>query len=72
MLRPDETVRVVSTTNIDLARRFQTPIGNPDNHITYCDCSIFDECRLADSRKNPHEPDPVERRPDFGDAMLRN
>jgi hypothetical protein len=72
VLRPDETVTIVSTADIDLARRFQAAIGNPDNYITYCYCSIFDECWLADSRKNLHEPDLVEQCPDFGDATLRN
>jgi hypothetical protein len=72
VLRPNETVAMISTIEPDLARRFQAAIANPRNSITYCYCSIFDDCWLVDSRRNPHDPGPVDQCPDFGDAQYRD
>ncbi len=59
VLSPDETVDMISTTDPDLARQFQAAIANPENSITYCYCSIFDECWLAESRRDIQNPEPV-------------
>lgn len=72
VLRPEETVDMIRTTDLDLARRFQATIAQPENYITYCYCSIFEECWLADSRKDLQNPEPVEMCPDFGDATFEN
>ena len=72
VLRPEETVDMIRTTDADLARRFQAAIAGPDKYIAYCYCSIFDECWLADSRKDLQNPEPVEMCPDFGDATFEN
>ena len=72
VLSPDETIALISTSDPDLARRFQAAIANPNNSITYCYCSIFDECWLADSQQDLQNPEPVERCPDFGDTAYRN
>lgn len=72
VLRPQETVDMMRTTDADLARRFQAAIAGPDKYIAYCYCSIFDECWLADSRKDLQNPEPVEMCPDFGDATFEN
>jgi hypothetical protein len=72
VLRPDETVHMVSTRDPELARRFQAAIANPANYLSYCYCSIFDECWLADSRRPDQDPEPVEQCPDFGDEAYRN
>ena len=72
VLSPDETIALISTDDRDLARRFQAAIANPDNSITYCYCSIFDDCWLADSRQDVQNPEPVEQCPDFGDAAYGN
>jgi hypothetical protein len=72
VLRPEETVEMIRTTDRDLARLFQAAIARPEKHITYCYCSIFEECWLADSRKDLQSPEPVEMCPDFGDDGFRN
>ena len=72
VLSPDEKVVTFSTTDPDLARKFQATVANTDNFITFCYCSIFDECWLADSRQDLQNPDAVEECPDFGDAAFRN
>jgi hypothetical protein len=72
VLSPDEKVDMISITNPDLARQFQAVIANPKNFITYCYCSIFDECWLADSQQDIQNPESVEECPDFGDATFQN
>ena len=56
----------------DLARRFQMAIATQGNYVSYCYCSIFDECWLADSRQDLQNPEPVEVCPDFGDESFEN
>ena len=72
VLSPDEKVDMISTNDPDLARQFQVIIANPESSITYCYCSIFDECWLADSRRDIQNPESVEECPDFGDATFQN
>jgi len=72
VISPDETVVVIATMDPDLARRFQAAVANPNTSVTYCYCSIFNECWLADSQKDIQNPDPVDECPDFGDAVFRN
>ena len=72
VLSPNEKVEMLSTSDPDLARQFQAAISNPENSITYCYCSIFDECWLADSRRDVQNPESVKGCPDFGDATFQN
>ena len=72
VISPDETVDIISTMDPDLARRFQAAVANLNTSVTYCYCSIFDECWLADSQKDMQNPEPVEECPDFGDAVFGN
>lgn len=72
VLSPDETVDMFSTTDPDLARQFQATIANPENFITFCYCSIFDECWLADSRGDLQQPKTVEECPDFKETAFQN
>lgn len=72
VLRPDETINLISTADAELARRFQAAIADPANSITYCYCSIFDDCWLADSRRDLQNPEPVENCPEFGDTAYGN
>jgi hypothetical protein len=72
VLRPEETVDMIRTTEAELARRFQAAIAKPGKHITYCYCSIFDECWLADSRRDLQDPEPVAMCPDFGEDAFQN
>lgn len=72
VLSPNEKVEMLSTSDPDLARQFQAAISNPENSITYCYCSIFDACWLADSRRDIQNPESVEGCPDFGDAAFQN
>ena len=72
VLSPDEKIVSFRTTDPDLARQFRATVANPNNFITFCYCSIFDECWLADSRKDLQNPEAVENCPDFGDAAFRD
>ncbi len=72
VLRPDEKVVVFSTTDADLARKLFGAVSEPRGALTFCYCSIFDECWLADSRKDLHAPELVEVCPDFGDETYFN
>lgn len=72
VIRPDETVALISTRDPDLARRFQAAIADPGNSISYCYCSIFDDCWLADSQRDIQNPEPLEECPDFGDSAYQD
>jgi len=72
VLSPDATVDMISTTDPALARKLQEVIANPKNYISYCYCSIFEQCWLADSRKDIRSPEPVDDCPDFGNDTFRN
>jgi len=72
VMRPEEQIDLIRTDDADLARRFQRAITRQGNYVSYCYCSIFDECWLADSRKDLQRPDPMEMCPDFGDETFRN
>lgn len=72
ILSPDESVESFSTSDPELVRKFQKVMSNPENSITFCYCSIFNACWVADSRKDLQEPELVNECPDFGDAAFRN
>ncbi len=72
VLSPDEKVDSIHTNDPELARKLQAVMGNPENYITYCYCSIFDECWVADSREDLQNPETAEECPDFGEAAFRN
>jgi len=72
VLSPGETVEMLSTSEPSLARQFQAAITDPENSLTYCYCSIFDECWLSDSRRDVQNPESVEVCPNFGDAAFQN
>lgn len=72
VLRPDETVVIFSTNDADLVRKLVGAVSKPRGALTFCYCSIFDECWLADSRKNLQAPELVEACPDFGSETYLN
>jgi hypothetical protein len=73
VLRPDETVVVLSTTDAELARKLAGAVINKQRSVlTFCYCSIFDECWLADSRKDLQAPALVNACPGFGDETYLN
>lgn len=72
VLRPDETVIVFSTKSADLARKLVDAVSTPRAALTFCYCSIFDECWLADTRKQLQAPESVEACPDFGGDTYLN
>ncbi len=72
VLRPDETVIIFSTMDADLARKLVGAVSKPRGALTFCYCSIFDECWLADSRKDLQAPELVEACPDFGSETYLN
>ena len=72
VLSPDERVDSFHTNDPELAREFQAAMSNPENYITFCYCSIFNECWVADSRKDLQDPETVKECPDFGEAAFRN
>ena len=72
VLRPDETVIVFSTKDAELTRKLVGATSKPRGALTFCYCSIFDECWLADSRKSLNAPELVEVCPDFGGETYLN
>jgi hypothetical protein len=70
VLIPGETIDMVSTTDRVLVGKFLASLARPGNVITYCYCSIFDECWVIDSDKDLQTPDPVDECPDFGDEAF--
>ena len=72
VLSPDEKLDLLSVTDPALARRFQATTANPESSISYCYCSVFDECWVADSRRDALDPVSVEDCPDFGDATFQD
>lgn len=72
VLSPEQSITLIGTHDTDLARRFQAAINAPGTFLSYCYCSIFDDCWLADSRKDLQNPDPVEHCPDFGEDAYRS
>jgi len=72
VLSPGESVDSFHTNDPELARKFQEAMSNTENYITFCYCSIFNECWVADSRKDLQEPESVNACPDFGDEAFRN
>lgn len=72
VLRPDEKVVVFSTTDAELARKLVGAVSKPKGVLTFCYCSIFDECWLADSNKDLHAPELVDACPDFGEDTYLN
>ena len=71
-LVPEETVVVFGTTDAQLARKLVGAIKKQRSVLTFCYCSIFDECWLADSRKDLQAPVLVEVCPDFGEETYLN
>jgi hypothetical protein len=72
VLRPDETAVIFSTNDADLARKLVGAVSEPRGVLIFCYCSIFDECWLADSRKDLQAPELVEACPDFGSETYLN
>ena len=72
VLSPDETVNLVSVTEPDIARRFQSVVANPESSIAYCYLSIFDDCWLTHSRQQALRPESVEACPDFSEERFEN
>ncbi len=72
VLSPGERVQMVGTTDTDLARRLMATVADPGTSISYCYCSIFDDCWLTDSTKDLQTPEPVEQCPDYGAEAFDN
>jgi hypothetical protein len=72
VLIPGETIDMVSTMDRVLVEKFLGTLERPGNSITYCYCSIFDECWVVDSEKDLQTPDPVDICPEFGDQAFGN
>jgi hypothetical protein len=72
VLIPGETIDMVSTSDRVLVEKFLRTLAQGDNSITYCYCSIFDECWVVDSDKDLQTPDPVDQCPEFGDQAFGN
>ena len=72
VLSPEQQVDLLTVTDPVLARQFQNQVLNPRTSITFCYCSIFDDCWLANSQTQMLDPEPVNACPDFGDDAFRN
>lgn len=71
VLSPDQKVDLISTTNPALARAFHAVVANPENSVSLCYCSIFDDCWMVDSRRQALNPEPMKNCPDFGTEAFR-
>ncbi|MDX1537445.1 MULTISPECIES: hypothetical protein [unclassified Arsukibacterium] len=72
VLSPGRKIDLLSVAEPALARKFQAAVGNPQTAITFCYCSIFDDCWLADSRSQVLDPEPVDACPDFQHETFAN
>ncbi len=71
VIRADETVTLFSTADADLARRLLGAVVHPQSLVSYCYCSIFDDCWLvADSAEQTGLPEAVTACPDFGNEAF--
>lgn len=71
VLSPGQTINLIATTSPALARAFHAVTGNPENSVSLCYCSIFDDCWLVDSRRPALNPESVKTCPNFGEATFR-
>jgi hypothetical protein len=71
VLSPGQKVDLIATTSPALARAFHAVVGNPENSVSLCYCSIFDDCWLVDSRRPALNPESLETCPDFGEATFQ-
>ena len=72
VLRPGESVTLISTSDPALARDFQASLASSKIAIIYCYCSIFGDCWTLDSRRDIHAPQVVSKCPDFGRNAYQN
>ena len=73
VVRADETVTLFSTVDTSLARRFRQAVVHPQSMVTFCYCSIFDDCWLvADSNQQKDAPEEIATCPDFGADAFQN
>ncbi|MFK7862972.1 MAG: hypothetical protein AB8B95_01980 [Pseudohongiellaceae bacterium] len=72
VLRPDESVVMFSTNDRDLALKLVDAVSNPRGAVSYCYCSIFDECWFVDTAKEQEAPETVQACPEYGDDTYRN
>lgn len=72
VLSPGEEVELISVRDPDLARQFQAAIAGAQTSLSYCYCSIFEDCWLAESTEDALNPLPTETCPDFGQAAFSN
>ncbi len=68
VVSPGESITMLSTRNPERVRYFQRVVADAESSLSYCYCSIFDECWLVESRRNPHQPEPVEHCPEYGES----
>ncbi len=70
VLSPGQAVEVLATSDPALARKLAELVTHPESAITYCYCSIFEDCWVVDSRRDVQSPDPVTACPDFADRAF--
>ncbi len=74
VLAPGESVDALQTEAAELAVKLQDAIYSGTVTLTYCYCSIFDQCwRKASAEVSSDEQvEPVEQCPDYGEAGFLN
>ena len=72
VLRPDETVTLIATDVADLARRLQAAAADAESSVSFCYCSIFDDCWVSGSGAAIQTPRAVAACPDYGDEAFAN
>ena len=74
VLAPGESVVAFQTHHTELARKLQAAVYSGAAGLSYCYCSIFDECWTVDSLDTTSGDGitAVEQCPDFGDGRFRD
>jgi hypothetical protein len=67
VLRPGEEVAILFTQDPVLAPALAAVAADPATQLTFCYCSIFDDCWLGGASEQAAAPQPVDACPDFGD-----
>lgn len=66
VIRPGESLTLIQTRDLDLQEAFVAATRDPSNSISYCYCSIFDDCWAVGEGAQTSLPEAVDQCPDYG------
>lgn len=70
VIAPGEEVEVLSTTDRELVRGLRQGVYSGRANVTFCYCSIFEDCYLQETRSPTTRPVEVAHCPDYGDRQF--